>query len=79
VFPKKSSVTALVAKAAPKPEIRERIDKELKELTEIGNNFMIRHTEVGKPPIDDADQVDHLFHRMFASIRLLLKATGRGG
>jgi hypothetical protein len=76
---KKSSVTALVAKAAPKPEIRERVDKELKELTEIGNNFMIRHTEVGKPPIDDADQVDYLFHRMFASIRLLLKATGRGG
>lgn len=76
---KKASVTKLLGKALPKPEMRERVEKELKELTEIGNNFMIRHTEVGKTPVEDADQIDYLFHRMFSSIRLLLKATGRGG
>jgi hypothetical protein len=40
---------------------------------------MIRHTEVGKPPIEESPQVDYLFHRMFAMIRLLRKSTGRGG
>jgi hypothetical protein len=57
----------------------ERVNKEMMELTEIGNNFMIRHTEVGKTPVDDPDQIDYLFHRIFSSIRLILKATGRGG
>jgi len=50
-----------------------------RRLTEIGNTFMIRHTEVGKTPVEDPDQIDYLFHRIFSSIRLLLKATGRGG
>jgi hypothetical protein len=40
---------------------------------------MIRHTELGKPPITESAQVDYLFHRMFAMIRLLLKSSGRGG
>ena len=50
----------------------------MNELTEIGNNFMIRHTEVVKPAVDDPNQIDYLFHGMFSSMRLL-KATGRGG
>ena len=49
------------------------------ELTDIGNNFMIRHTEVGKKPITSSQDVDYLFQRMFAVVRLLLKGTGRGG
>ena len=40
---------------------------------------MIRHAETDKVPIVESAQVDYLFHRMFASIRLILKATGRGG
>ena len=35
-------------------------------------------TEVGKPPIAESAQVDYLFHRMFAIIRLLLKSRWRG-
>jgi hypothetical protein len=76
---KKAQIAALLAKAIKTPEMRERVDKEMVELTEIGNKFMIRHTEVGKIPVDDPDQIDYLFHRIFSSIRLLLKATGRGG
>jgi len=59
--------------------LRERLEAEAKELTWIGNNTMIRHTEVGKPPIAESAQVDYLFHRMFAIIRLLLKSSGQGG
>ena len=33
---------------------------------------MIRHTEVGKTPINSSAHVDYLFHRMFALIYLLL-------
>ena len=44
-----------------------------------GNTFMIRHTEVGKKPITKSEQVDYVFQRMFAVVRLLLKGTGRGG
>ena len=40
---------------------------------------MTRHTETDKVPIIASEQVDNLFHRMFAAIRLVLKATGRGG
>jgi hypothetical protein len=40
---------------------------------------MIRHTETDKVPIQDSAQVDYLFQRMFSIIRLLLKASGRGG
>ena len=47
------------------------------ELTEIGNTYMIRHTEVGKKPIMKSEQIDYFFQRMFGVVRLLL-GTGRG-
>ena len=46
------------------------------QLTDIGNNFMIRHTEVTKPPITESIHVDYLFHRLFSFIRMLLQANG---
>jgi hypothetical protein len=60
------------------PTFRERLEQEAVQLTEIGNKFMIRHTETDKVPIVESDQVDYLFHRMFAFIRLVLMATARG-
>jgi hypothetical protein len=76
---KKAQANALLDKAAKEPNLRARLEKEAMELTEIGNNFMIRHTETTKPPITESAQVDYLFHRMFAMIRLLLKSSNRGG
>jgi hypothetical protein len=76
---KKAQVTAILDRAAAEPVLRERLEGEAKELTFIGNSLMIRHTEVGKPDIADSAQVDYLFHRMFAMIRLLLKSSQRGG
>lgn len=40
---------------------------------------MIRHTKTNKVPVTESAQVDYLFHRTFAMIRLLLKTSGRGG
>jgi hypothetical protein len=75
---KKASVGAILDKAAvAAPAFRNRLEKEAKELTEIGNTFMIRHSEVDKVPIADSSHVDYLFHRMFALIALLLRSSGR--
>jgi hypothetical protein len=76
---KSAQVKAILDRSATEPVLRERLETEARELNFIGNNLMIRHTEVGKPPIDESAQVDYLFHRMFAMIRLLLKSTHRGG
>ena len=76
---KKKSIGLTLDKASTEPKFRALLEGEAKSLTEIGNSFMIRHTEVGKTEIDYNEHVDYLFHRMFAIIRLLLRATGRGG
>lgn len=76
---KKQRVKTLLDKAAAEPNLRERLEKEAIELTDIGNKFMIRHTETDKVPIVDSAHVDYLFHRMFSIILLLLKSSGRGG
>lgn len=76
---KKAQANALLDKATTEPNLRARLEKEAVELTEIGNNFMIRHTETTKTQIAESAHVDYLFHRMFAIIRLLLRSSGRGG
>ncbi len=76
---KKAQATALLTKASAEPNFLARLEKEALELTEIGNRFMIRHTETDKIPIRESVHVDYLFQRMFALIRMLLKASGRGG
>ena len=76
---KREQATALLDKASTELVFRRHLEVEARELTGIGNNLMIRHTEVGKPAIASSVQVDYLYHRMFALIRLLLKSTDRGG
>jgi hypothetical protein len=71
---KKQSVKILLDKAATEPEMRKRLEADAQELTNIGNSFMIRHTETNKVPIEDVAQLDYLFHRMFSLVTLLLKS-----
>jgi hypothetical protein len=75
---KKASIKALLDKVSTEPVFRAKLDAEAHELTAIGNTFMIRHTETDKILISDSAQVDYFFHRMFALVRLVLRATGRG-
>jgi hypothetical protein len=76
---KKDSATKLLDRACAEPNFRQALESEARALTDIGNRFMIRHTEVDKIPIGDGEHVDYLFHRMFAMIRLLLRSTNRMG
>jgi hypothetical protein len=72
---KKASTKVLLDKAATESTFRYRLEQEAIQLTEVGNKFMIRHTETDKVPISESIHVDYLFHRMFSMIRLLLKAS----
>jgi len=76
---KKASIKTLLDRVTAEPTLRGKLDQEARDLTEIGNTFMIRHTETTKIPVTESEQIDYLFHRMFALVRLILRATGRGG
>lgn len=76
---KKEQIEALLIKAIPQQEFRERINDEARVLTKIGNDFVIRHAERDRVIITDSEYLDYLFHRLFALIRLLLRRTNRGG
>ena len=75
---KRESTANLLDKGSAQPDFRQVLEVDAQQLTNIGNNFMIRHTEVNKVPIVDDEHVDFLFHRLFALIRLLLRKSNRG-
>lgn len=70
---KKRSIGIILDALAREPSLRSRLEAEAKELTDIGNSHLIRHSEVRQVPVIDIDQVDYLFHRLFAMIQLMLR------
>lgn len=58
--------------SASKP-FDELLHAEFKALTDIGNTFMIRHSEKDKIDFSSDNQVDYLFFRMASVINLFLK------
>ena len=73
---KKRSTQLLLDKTVAEPQLRQRLELEARQITDIGNSFFIRHTEVTKPHIVESAHVDYLFHRLFALLRLILQAHG---
>ena len=49
------------------------LNNECLALTKIGNDFQIRHYEKGKIAIENSDEIDYLFYRMFSYINLFSK------
>lgn len=77
-YQKPDSAAALLdAAAGGRAALRNTLEAEARAITAIGNDYQIRHSEVGKEPVDADEFVDYLFHRVFALIRMLLTATGR--
>lgn len=70
---KKRSIGNILDVVAGEPSLRARLESEAKELTDIGNSHLIRHSEVRQIPVIDVDHVDYLFHRLFAMILLMLR------
>lgn len=74
---KRDSIKQLLDRTTAEPRLREEIDNEAKAITDLGNQFRIRHAETDKVPISTSEEVDYFFQRGFASILLILRRTGR--
>ena len=68
---KKKSANRLIDKISIDLD-REIFAKEFEMLTNIGNNYRIRHHETDKKPINTANQINYLFFRMLSLIDLSL-------
>lgn len=75
---KREGVTNQLDRAAGEraPMLRKFLESDAKDLTALGNQLMIRHTETGKEPIEAAEHIDYLFHRLFNVIWLILRRRG---
>ncbi len=69
---KKEKTKNILDSVASEQHFRQLLEDEAKTLTEIGNSFMIRHSETDKIEIKDEKHVEYLFSRMFSMIHLLL-------
>ena len=76
---KKKGIGLLLSGAGGAPDFTKVLDQEARALTEIGNEFQIRHFERNKKPLRDSSHVEYLFHRMFALVRLLLETRSKSG
>ena len=71
---KPQSIEALISAVTP-AYLRDRINTEMRELTNIGNQFRIRHMETNKIPVPDSAR-DYLFTRMGSVLIFLFEANG---
>lgn len=70
---KSKSIQLLLDRCAPEPAFRELLEKEARELTQIGNSHLLRHHEVNQTPVIDVEHVDYLYHRLFAMVELVVR------
>ena len=77
---KKFQVTSLLddTAGASSSKFRQALEKEARELTEIGNTFQIRHSETNQERLVRSEHVDYLFHRLYSLISLILRIYGKG-
>ncbi len=74
---KRSSIDRLLRHAAEDSAFRGLLDLEARALTDIGNQYEIRHFETSTHPIPADAHVDYLFHRMWCLLLLLLSSRAR--
>ena len=72
---KKAQATSLIDNAAgsSSSKFRNVLEREAKELTSIGNNFQIRHSETNQDKIIENKHIDYLFHRLLSFIQMILR------
>ncbi len=76
---KKAGITAILNDTAgsASPKFREAIEREAKELTKIGNQLQIRHSETNQEKVVKTEHIDYLFHRLFSLIQMILRVRGQ--
>lgn len=71
---KKDSIEKIIQKISNEDtNLKNRLDTEFKELTEIGNNYQIRHFETNKKPITDIRIKEYWYTRCLAIINLVIR------
>ena len=72
---KKAQVKSILDHTAgpSSPKFREALEKEAQELTRIGNNLQIRHSETNQERLANGKHVDYLFHRLLSLIQVILR------
>lgn len=74
---KAKSTNLILDRASPDPAFRQLLEKEAKELRDIGNGYLLRHHERTQTPVVDTDHVDYLFHRLFVLVDLVIRKNAR--
>lgn len=74
---KSKSIRLILDRTASAPVFRELVEKEARELTQIGNGHLLRHHEVSQTPVVDVEHVDYLYHRLFALVALVIRRNAR--
>ena len=75
---KRDQISALLDEAAGplSRQFHKHIQKDAIELTAIGNNLQIRHSEVGKEKVQKSEHIDYLFHCLFSMVQIILQTKG---
>jgi hypothetical protein len=74
---KKKSTATLIAKVSPDVRVAGHLDALFRELTNIGNEYAIRHHEIDKRPLDDETLVEFLFFSYYNLIRFALTSSAQ--
>ncbi|MFA3629570.1 hypothetical protein CO267_17230 [Acinetobacter baumannii] len=72
---KKKSIGIILSFFGDNLSFKSLIEQEMRELTEIGNTYRIRHSEHKQATLQSHDQIDYLFHRCLAMIDLIIYRT----
>lgn len=70
---KQESIRRMLDAVTVDEPMRSRLEAEAIELTSIANAHLLRHSELKQTAVTDVDQIDYLFHRLYAMVHLLLK------
>jgi hypothetical protein len=70
---KKNSIKIILDKTSSEPAFRAVLEREARELTEIGNSHLLRHHETSQTPVVDLQHVDYLYHRLFSIVELIIR------
>ena len=76
---KRATAETMLNRVVSGPVFRTLLCFEYRTITEAGNTLRIPHSEINQEILHNPDEVDYLYIRMFGLVRLLLRASGRGG